>query len=891
MSAREPDPWTKLLVSTFGAAADPGELLAGGDWLRNSGELEAAIVAYRAAVEQLSHSDASGAWARATAKLTNALLERRGSDPAANVEEAIALSLDALGRLAPTELKDVLYSRPGGVTLRLSPPEGVAELFHGLGDAYLRRLEGDREENLDVAVHAYQQALAYTDSESEPIDWAATAATLGNVVAVSPVGDRQDNVRRGVDLLRDAFVVFAEAGDAKRSAAAALNLSVALLKVEGPERAESVETAIALLEELLRIRSREVDLVGWASAASVLATAHMDAPEGIGAGPAKAAELYEEILEEPALQNNPVLRPEAFRNLSRAYRRLAGDDSEGVKRAARALRSAIDALPSGSQLGLRADALRELAGLHFDRRRWAQAEPVYADAIEVETRALETAVYEAGRRARLPAELHPRHAYCLLRRGRYDEALGQLEAGKTRLLALAVALTVAQLQSLDEDLRDAIADQDGTIRQLEELRDRERARGNHTTTIDDADFAAALAQSRGELARLLAEARERRPGLDLDVLSATEILALVPEDGALVAPLFTSAGSAVFVIPDGTETVTRSHVLWLDDFTEADLAALVEQISGADEEAIEAAAEAMWERFVGRIARRLRRVGARRVLLLPQGGLGLLPVHAACRSERGERRYLADDFEIRYAPSAYALDAARRRAHAAGSRTALVAGVGRSQRFGDLPSIDDEVEAVARLLGAEPLLNSDATPAEVVRRAGEAAYIHLACHGAFGWGADPLESALYLAGDEPLTLADVIGRLELGSTRLVALSACESGVVEASEAPDELFGLTAGFMQAGAAGVLSSLWTVDDLSTGLLMERFYRAHLEEDAEPVTALAEAQRWLRDVTREDVSRLLRKQGRRDESLDVLALGRREETPYAHPYHWAAFAYNGV
>ena len=47
----------------------------------------------------------------------------------------------------------------------------------------------------------------------------------------------------------------------------------------------------------------------------------------------------------------------------------------------------------------------------------------------------------------------------------------------------------------------------------------------------------------------------------------------------------------------------------------------------------------------------------------------------------------------------------------------------------------------------------------------------------------------------------------------------------------------------------------------------------------------------MTREGVSRQLREQGRRDESRDVLALGRKEEKPYAHPYYWGAFAYSGI
>lgn len=893
------DPRSALFFAALGpevfieSMTDPGALIEAGNWLRRSHDLERAILAYRKALEHLSLYDDPGPWAHTTAKLANALLARQAGDRSANVEEALALCRDALAQLAATELKDVLYSRTSGGTLRIGgAPEGVAGLFHEFGDAYAHRLEGDRAHNLDVALRAYGQALLSTDREEDPVNWAVEAMTLGTAISHSPSEDPEADRRRSIAFLQDALAVFIRVGDQARAGSTALNLAVALLGVEGDNRREAVATAIKLLKELLEVRRRELDPVAWASTTAILASAHLADPDADGSGgAAEAARLYEELLAEPALRAVPGLRAEAFRNVALAYQQLGGDDPSAAKKVAAALRSALEHLPPDSPVSLRPDALRALANLYFEQRRWAKANPLYGEAIELETRRLETAVYETGRRARLPPDLHPRHAYCLLRRGRYDEALVQLEAGKTRLLALAVALTAARLESLDSDLRDAIAEQRDAIRELEQLRERENARDRHRTRIDDADFVAGIEQARAELTRLLADARARRPGLDLDALSTRQILALVPGEGALVAPVFTSEGSAVLVVPHGERGVAARHVLWLDDFTTADLAVLTERISGGAEQAIEAVGEALWERLAGRIARRLRRVGARRVLLLPQGGLGLLPVHAAWHTAKGERRYLADEFEVRYAPSAYALDTAR---HAAGdgrSRTALVAGVSRSERFGDLPSVDDEVELVGRLLGAEPLVDSQATRAEIVRHAGDATYVHLACHGAFGWGADPLESALYLAGDEPLTLADVIGRLELPSTRLVTLSACESGVIEATESPDEFFGLTAGFMQAGAAGVLSTLWKVDDLSTGLLVERFYRNHLEGGAEPAAALAEAQQWLRGVTRERVSRQLREQGRRDESRDVLVLGRKEEKPYTHPYHWGAFAYNGV
>ena len=54
----------------------------------------------------------------------------------------------------------------------------------------------------------------------------------------------------------------------------------------------------------------------------------------------------------------------------------------------------------------------------------------------------------------------------------------------------------------------------------------------------------------------------------------------------------------------------------------------------------------------------------------------------------------------------------------------------------------------------------------------------------------------------------------------------------------ELMGLTRAFMYAGATAVLVSLWSVDDLCTGLLMEAFYR-ELRAGSDPAQALRAAQ----------------------------------------------------
>jgi CHAT domain-containing protein len=73
---------------------------------------------------------------------------------------------------------------------------------------------------------------------------------------------------------------------------------------------------------------------------------------------------------------------------------------------------------------------------------------------------------------------------------------------------------------------------------------------------------------------------------------------------------------------------------------------------------------------------------------------------------------------------------------------------------------------------------------------------------------------------------------------LVVLSACRTALGKEIRG-EGLIGLTRGFMYAGAARVLASLWSVEDRATAELMETFYRGMLREGLSPAAALRKAQ----------------------------------------------------
>ncbi len=168
----------------------------------------------------------------------------------------------------------------------------------------------------------------------------------------------------------------------------------------------------------------------------------------------------------------------------------------------------------------------------------------------------------------------------------------------------------------------------------------------------------------------------------------------------------------------------------------------------------------------------------------------------------------------------------------------------------------------------------------------------------------PLNSAIKLH-NKLLTLEDIFQLQELPSCHLVCLSACETGLTSTKDLLDEFIGLTSGFLAIGATYVVSTLWSVEDSSSAVIMVKFYQLLLTEKLTPPAALKAAQDWLRTVTCDrliqwynklilDVSSDRRCRGNSQALLAKVVKDAEEKgydyQPYSDFYYWAGFIITG-
>lgn len=232
-------------------------------------------------------------------------------------------------------------------------------------------------------------------------------------------------------------------------------------------------------------------------------------------------------------------------------------------------------------------------------------------------------------------------------------------------------------------------------------------------------------------------------------------------------------------------------------------------------------------------------VGIQHLILVPEGPLHLLPLHALTLDDAS--RTLLDDFTVSYIPALSLLDRLLRRPPLTDGETAIFGYTHadpKTERGARERAIflGEAVQAGQRL-GVSPLLDAAASGQNLhTQVAGQMLrLLHLSCHGYFD-GADPLRSGVLLA-DGLFTARDFMNlRFQAD---LVTLSACQTGI-SGSLGGDEMAGLSQALLYAGASSLLMGLWSVNAFTTAALMADMYRRLWGTDGQKQMGEAQALR---------------------------------------------------
>ena len=725
------------------------------------------------------------------------------------------------------------------------------------------------------------------------------------------------------------------------------NYGLLLSERPGGPRPGDLDSGIEHMRAALEVRSPQLNVVDWAYSQLNLGLLHQR--RATGDDLKTAAEYYRQALAHLKPADHPQLWAALQNNLGDA---LLSSDPTDAPGAARAIRSALDVTDpardpltcarllwtlgraedithgkrSPEAMNPREDALQllapaqapelyrriggELVDAYSQLGRWDDAAELYTAMLTAFSTLYDAQSSAEGRRdilARSP-NLARWAAYALARAGRPEQAIETIENGRARQLSSTLARETADLAQL------AAADPYLADRYQEAL----------------AQYRAALAYTDQALAQLDAQARvtaaERRiqlllhqirgiPGQErfLQPMSVTDIQQAghsYPVTYLISAP----AGSYVLTVLPGQASPPVVNAVHVPEVTSTDVLQVVLFGYQGAPGLLSAQAADTLSRFsllpvalnrltelqplLQPVANILTRSPANRVIVIPTGLLGLVPLHAVPIADANG--HVIDDIgEMYLAPSAGVFAACRKRTSA--SRTDHLLGVADPQAgVRSLPGSRAELSAIRALFAKQGpttcAFGSDATRSWVLRHVGQASHLHLACHGASA-PVTTAEGRLYLAEGTTLTIGDLIdGRLE--GCRLTIASACQSGHYSTSGTADEFTGLPAGFLQSGAACAIVSLWQVNDRATALLMTRFYELLLHPDTEaeaaptPVAALRQARAWLRHLTTDQLEAFIQKHASLAETFNQPRAAPGTTTlPYAAPQHWAAFTAWGI
>jgi len=815
--------------------------------------------------------------------------------------------------------------------------ESIVALIEDLSIHINQFPRGNRANNIEIAITGYQIALNNREPGSEK--FAQTENNLANAYLYRIKGSRAENLERAIFYYQEALKVRTRDSFPQDWATTQNNLAAAYYSRIKGEKAENIEWAIAFYNAALAIRTRNDFPKLWAETKNNLGEAYRHRISGEKADNIEQAiTFYNAALEVYTSDDFPERLAETRNNLGEAYReRISGEKAHNIEQAITFYNAALEVFTRDAFPEYWATTQNNLAIAYCQRIRGKKA-----DNIE-QAIAAYNLVLQISTREHFPLE----NVETLNNLGwTYLAKLNYINQEKPQ----DTNQKAATLQSAYDTFKNAIIGA-AKLRKLESQNESKQKhdlewdrlyKGMVQVCLDRNSNQEALEYAEANKARNLAEliAQKQEIPKTLAPITFSQITQLLTPNTAIIEWYITDEEIITFVLtyPD-VLTVHRHR-------QSAELTDLVTEYRTAYK-----TSKTDWQKQLATGLQRLADIlqittilppSSTHLILIPHWLLHLFPLHALPLTD-GE--FLLDKYleGIQYAPSCQLLQQIT--IHPNFDQLLALQNPTSDLRYTDL-----EVASIAPKFALSQILPGDeASKTNLLEKyldqLENADCAHFSCHGSFNPD-DPLKSFLILSGgiipgDPPqpplrrgeqeeevikvpllkgdlggsdldeseryvewragktadinkcLTLADIL-LLQFKHCRLVVLSACETALIDTNNRSDYI-GLPTGFIHAGAMGTLASLWAVNDLSTALMMVKFYEL-LKPGVSIGKALHDTQRWFKSAATSDLLSWVQESDsfdgdRKKPILKELEGYNKDEQPYGDVYHWGAFCAIGL
>ncbi|MBD2441666.1 CHAT domain-containing protein [Dolichospermum sp. FACHB-1091] len=750
--------------------------------------------------------------------------------------------------------------------------------------------------------------------EAEPNtarDIAVVIGNFSNLIQQFPLGNKADNMEIAITGYEIAFTVFTRTDFPEDWAMTQNNLGNAYSDRISGDKAENLENAIAAFNAALEVYNRTDFPVDWATTQNNLGNAYSDRIRGDKAENLEnAIAAYNKALKVRTRTDFPEKWAMTQNNLGNAYlylNRIRGDKADNLEIAIAAYNNALKVYTRTAFPKEWATTQNNLGTAYSDRIRGDKA-----DNLEIAI-----AAYNNALKVRTPTDFPVENAQTLFNLG-----IAYQDSQQFDLAYDTFKSAIATVEGLRAEI---ISGEESKRKQAEEW---------NKLFVLMVEVCLVLGKEREAISyiersktRNLVELIAEK--VDFTPIEYSEIQNLLDEKTAIIQFYIFNACFRAFIITKNNDKpiIWKSTEEDLDQFRDWINKYLTLYYSDRNKwrndlnyQLTKLAEIFHINQIIAQVPKHIQKI-----IIIPHRYLHLLPFHAIPLSTNSE--YLFDKYPggVSYAPSCQLLNIAKERLSnpiLQRERTRLSNLFAIQDPNNNLRFTNIEVETIAASFDPQQILkNNEASKANLqetttFNKFTNSQWLHFSCHGSFDLES-PLKSALQLVDSEVnpsllttsssgyarineetaidlskcLTLAEIL-ELNLPQCYLVCLSACETGVIDFKNNSDEFIGLSSGFIKAGAVNIVSSLWTVNDFQTAILMIKLYENIANNPQDITLALNTAQEWLRKATQVQIIDWLKqktkmKEEQKQEIINLLSTEYKpEHQPFNKPYFWAGF-----